>query len=132
MTAAERNRHREMILNPLRWPNIVLPLKRGNPFDAGNTAVFAPNLGVNTISDDAPIEILIGTLFDKLTTYFVVVEWSALLFTVAAASGDKAAASNRTRVAQSLSPDQIERANELTKVWKPGTTLPTNGGVANK
>jgi len=25
-----------------------------------------------------------GTLFDKLTTYFVVVEWSALLFTVAA------------------------------------------------
>jgi len=66
MTAAERAKHREMILNPLRWPNIVLPLKRGNPFDAGNTAVFAPNLGVNTISDDAPIEILIGTLFDKL------------------------------------------------------------------
>ena len=54
------------------------------------------------------------------------------LFTVAAASGDKTAASNRTRVAQSLSPDQIEKANELTKVWRPGTTLPTNSGIANK
>ena len=28
--------------------------------------------------------------------------------------------------------EQIEKANELTKMWRPGTPLPTNSGVANK
>jgi uncharacterized protein len=54
------------------------------------------------------------------------------LFSVAASSGDKTAASNRTSIAQNLSANQIEKANELTKMWRPGTPLPTNSGVVNK
>lgn len=61
------NRDREMILNPREWPNVVLPLKRRNPFQDGNTAVFAPSLNITTIKPDEPIEILIGTMFDKLS-----------------------------------------------------------------
>ena len=66
----DTTRDREMILNPGRWPNIVLPLKRGNPFQEGNLAIFAPripNLGNDVIAEDEPIEILIGTMFDKLS-----------------------------------------------------------------
>ena len=53
-----------MILNPLRWPHMVLPLKRGNPFDEGNLAVFAPALNVEKVRDDAPIKIHLGNLFN--------------------------------------------------------------------
>lgn len=66
-----REVHREMILHPLRWPQLALPLKRRNPFDAGNTAVFFPGM-TDEIQPNEPIEIRIGTLFDKLSELPVV------------------------------------------------------------
>ena len=47
-------------------------------------------------------------------------------------SGDKAAADNRVSVAQNLTVKQIEKANELAKMWKPGTPLPRHGDVTGK
>ena len=38
----------------------------------------------------------------------------------------------RASVAQRLSPKLIEKANELAKMWRPGTPLPTRSGVASK
>lgn len=32
---------RDMICHPLKWPMIVLPLKRHNPFKPGNHAVLS-------------------------------------------------------------------------------------------
>jgi hypothetical protein len=63
----QRARNRDMILNPRNWPHSVLPLKRGNPFDEGNTAVFAPHLGLLEYPADVEIEILIGTMFSELS-----------------------------------------------------------------
>src|SRR5208283_997233 len=49
-----------------------------------------------------------------------------MLFDLAAASGDKTAADNRVSIAETLSLKQIEKANELAKMWKPGSPLPTH------
>lgn len=67
MSTMDTTRDREMILHPNCWPLAVLPLKKANPFQPGNTAVFAPFLSVTTIRDDEPIEIRIGTLYNKLS-----------------------------------------------------------------
>lgn len=57
---------RDFILHPNKWPMLILPLTRANPFQPGNTAIFAPPFNVLKVAPDEPIEILIGTLFDKL------------------------------------------------------------------
>ena len=57
------DRDRNFILTPREWPNIVLPLVR----KGGECAVFAPSLAITHIKPDAPIEILIGNMFDKLS-----------------------------------------------------------------
>jgi hypothetical protein len=59
-------RDKQMILNPMRWPLLVLPLKKSDPFQPGNMAVFAPPLNTERIAEDQPIEIRIGTMYDKL------------------------------------------------------------------
>lgn len=63
----DTTRDREMILHPMRWPLLVLPLKRDNPFQSGNQAVFCPKLSILEVKEDQPIEIRIGTMFDKFT-----------------------------------------------------------------
>ena len=55
-----------------------------------------------------------------------------MLFSLAAASGDKVAADDRVSVVQGLSLKQIEKANELAKMWTPGTPLPRHGDVSSK
>jgi hypothetical protein len=45
----------------------VLPLKRKNFFEPGNTAVFTLPLSITSLRDDEPIEIRIGTMFDNLS-----------------------------------------------------------------
>jgi hypothetical protein len=67
MEATMSDRDRNFILNPNDWPHLILPLKRKNPFQDGNMAVFAPPISKGSIPEDAPIEILIGTMFDKLS-----------------------------------------------------------------
>ena len=62
-----REQHRDMILHPLKWPALVLPLTRHNPFDPGNCAVFSPPMGVHSVAADEPIEIRIGTMFQKMS-----------------------------------------------------------------
>jgi hypothetical protein len=49
-----REQHREMILSPLRWPRIALPLVR----DGGGYAVFFPQ--TNLVNGEKPIEIIVG------------------------------------------------------------------------
>lgn len=58
---------RDMICHPLKWPMIVLPLKRHNPFKPGNHAVFIPPLSVEVVEPDAPIKIHIGNMYEKLS-----------------------------------------------------------------
>jgi hypothetical protein len=63
MEATMSNRDRNFILNPNEWPMLILPLKRSG-FEC---AVFAPPISKGSIPEDAPLEILIGTMFDKLS-----------------------------------------------------------------
>lgn len=57
---------RDFILKPREWPHLYLPLKRHS--DHGlDTAVFALPLNVMHVKPDEPIEILVGTIFDKLS-----------------------------------------------------------------
>lgn len=55
-----------------------------------------------------------------------------MLFNLAASSGDKTAASNRTSLAQRLSLKQIEQANEFASMWRPGRPLPTDSEIMNR
>lgn len=54
--------HRDMILHPLKWPNAVLPLKRGSefPYDLGVVSVPA---GVTEISESDAIKVGLYNLF---------------------------------------------------------------------
>jgi TPR repeat protein len=55
-----------------------------------------------------------------------------MLFSLAASSGNKTAASDRGSIVQELSLKQIEKVNELTKMWKPGTSLPTRSEIMGR
>lgn len=55
-----REQHREMILNPDKWPLLYLPLKRPGLECAFMTAP----LSQHSIPEDQPIEIRIGTIFN--------------------------------------------------------------------
>ena len=57
---------RNMILNPNDWPHLILPLKRAVT-NGIECAVFAPPISKGSIPEDVPLEILIGTMFDKLS-----------------------------------------------------------------
>lgn len=61
MTVASRERHRDMILNPLKWPRLVLPLVRRNEFS--DVALFAP--AKNKVDPDKPIKIYFANLWDS-------------------------------------------------------------------
>lgn len=54
-----------MILNPHKWPMLVLPLKRRNPFEDGNIAYIALPLSKMKISEREGIEIRLGSVYDK-------------------------------------------------------------------
>ena len=55
-----------------------------------------------------------------------------MLFSLAAASGNKAAAGNRVSIVQGLSLKQIDKVNELTKIWRPGKPLPSDNEIMIK
>lgn len=61
-------RDREMILNPLRWPLLVLPLVRKTETYGTDSdlAVFAPGLSVRVIKPDEPIEIRLCNMYGDL------------------------------------------------------------------
>lgn len=58
-----REQHREMILNPDKWPLLYLPLKRAG-FEC---AVFTAPISQHSIPEDQSIEIRIGTIYGKLS-----------------------------------------------------------------
>lgn len=58
------DRDREMILNPVRWPMLALPLKRSvMDYPGENEAVFLPGPSVLKIDEDAAIEIRMCNLY---------------------------------------------------------------------
>jgi hypothetical protein len=59
-------RDKQMILNPMRWPLLCLPLKKANPMQEGNCAYFAPPISAQKISEDEAITIRIGTIYDNI------------------------------------------------------------------
>ena len=63
MSAVSSERDRHMILSPLEWPLLVLPLKRHSKGGLPDAAVFCPPLNRQGISPDDPITIRLCNMF---------------------------------------------------------------------
>jgi len=58
MSYYPREKHREMILDPFKWPHLVLPIKRYRDGGMETALVYA---GMERLKEDEPIQVKLNT-----------------------------------------------------------------------